>query len=121
MRILVLFLVVSANAFAGLALTYGRWPKREIPYAVARDFQSLDVLRIAILQWNSQAPVKFVPRRGHRDYVRIVTTGSSMSSADGGRRGGKQLVQLSPDVELGHVLHELGHAAGLMHEHQRPD
>jgi hypothetical protein len=49
---------------------------------------------------------------------RAVPNGCSSSV---GRQGGSQFINLEPGCTVGGVIHEIGHTAGLYHEHTRQD
>lgn len=55
------------------------------------------------------------------DYVNFINVFTNTSSSSMGRVGGKQNINLSQFVDAGLVIHEICHAVGLFHEHQRFD
>jgi hypothetical protein len=77
----------------------------------------------AIEHWHSKTRIRFWPRTTESDYVKIVIkhSGGGGQSAIG-RRGGIQVIPIDTGSILrGALIHELAHAAGMFHEHNRPD
>ena len=115
------------------------WPNTRIPYEIHNsDFPIGGGARAkvewAIDHWNSRSRLKFVPHEpGSRDnWVRFRSHGSACSSNVGRQRPFSPFglppppqdirCQLGPGgFRRGSILHEMAHAAGLFHEHQRPD
>ena len=64
--------------------------------------------------------LKFVKRENEADYIEFDLTKRSPRSYIG-RIGGKQEIYLSKSVKDYIVVHEVMHALGFWHEHQRPD
>ena len=71
--------------------------------------------------WASRTPFAFPPYDPgrHPDYVTFNTGDACQSKV--GRIGGQQFIVLTPDCALPQAIHEIGHAVGFKHEHQRPD
>lgn len=79
----------------------------------------------AIAEWEAKTCVRFIPRQPHHvDYLEITPDDSTSSYCYSyvGRQGGRQLMKMFGEC-LRHaaMIHELGHAIGFNHEHQRPD
>jgi hypothetical protein len=74
----------------------------------------------AIEHWQEKTPIRFIQRTTEADFVtfRPVTRGCS---ANVGRRGGEQFVNVGPTCTKGNVIHEIGHTVGLWHEQSRED
>ena len=103
------------------------WPRSRMPYEIdpALPPGSLGHQAVldAIAQWNQTAAIQLVPRAGEKDYVVYMSgaSGTGCSSAVG-RQGGRQ--EIPCDLAwagIPAVMHETGHAVGLIHEHQRSD
>lgn len=95
------------------------WPDGVMYYEIAAGFPNPQRVLDAIEHWNSRTPLKIVPRTGQPNFVRFVT-GSGCSSFLG-MIGGAQTIQLASGCSTGSVVHEIGHAFGLMHEQARLD
>lgn len=98
-----------------------------VPYVIDDDVFSQayidDVIMEAINYWNLMTNVEFVKRTTQTDYVNITTVVEGKCWSRLGRIGGSQTLNLDEDActRVDTVVHELGHAVGLKHEHQRTD
>jgi hypothetical protein len=104
-----------------------QWKYGYIPYEIhPGDFPigsaNRAIVERAIAIWNAQSDLKLRPRQGESDYV-LYQRGNPGCNSPVGRQGGCQIVScaVGPSFGFGNVLHETGHAAGLIHEHQRSD
>ncbi|XP_046458778.1 astacin-like [Daphnia pulex] len=106
------------------------WPKAKIPYVIAASFTSaqLQVIDLAINEYRNKTCIRFVPRTSEVNYIQIVKSGQGCWSYLGKICGGwmwRQDLSLddgcASNLSQGTVLHELMHAIGFEHEHQRPD
>jgi hypothetical protein len=99
-----------------------RWPNRTIPYQVSSDLSTdqVAVVTDAINHWNQNTVITLVTRSRESDYVEFVVGDDCHSPA--GRQGGRQTITCHYGVDaVPTVIHEIGHAVGLFHEHGRTD
>lgn len=114
----------SSSVFGPVFSCETRWPNGVIPFEIADQWGSKQgqmQRRIgnAIQEWNSKTTVLLVPRTGQSAYVRFMQADGCSSWV--GRQGGRQKIRLSTACGTGNIIHEIGHAAGLYHEHTRDD
>jgi len=112
----------NRNAMADTTI---RWEKNTVPY----DFSGLPVKgqtavtkAIAILA--KYTCLRWVKRTTEKDYVKFKPTGQdgTCSSYMGNIKYGAQELNLGDwCFTIGHALHEMMHALGFAHEHNRPD
>ncbi|MEO8097827.1 MAG: M12 family metallopeptidase [Acidobacteriota bacterium] len=98
------------------------WTAGTIPYIIDADVPNTQRILDGIAHWQTRTQLKIVPRGGEANYVRFkrVTADFACTSALG-MRGGEQLVQTTDVCTTGNIIHELGHAFGLLHEQERLD
>ena len=83
-----------------------------LPYQLRRSFQE------AAKIWTYFTGVQFIQRTSQSNYIYVFRGNGNYSSL--GMIGGRQELSLNDD-NIGVAIHELGHALGLIHEHQRGD
>jgi hypothetical protein len=103
------------------------WPNATIPYEIdSADFPPGSAFRQmvnqAIDEWNNNTVIRLVPRQGESDYIIFESTGSNCASGVGLQRDRQNITcNLRGNFSASSVMHEIGHAVGFFHEHQRPD
>jgi hypothetical protein len=111
-------IVISSSNF--------HWPNGIMPFEIdATDFPlgsaERTTIQNAINHWNQNTIIRLQPRRGERDFVRFVAVTQGCSSPIG-RQGGMQTIGCNlMNFGEGNIIHEIGHAVGLFHEHVRQD
>ena len=99
------------------------WPNKTIPYVIKDGFrkEGYDNILASIAEYNTKTVIKFIPRTNEAHYL-VFTPWDSMNAGSGiGMQLGPQVTMMDRGVWRGTVTHELGHAIGLYHEHNRPD
>jgi hypothetical protein len=98
-----------------------QWPGGVVPYEIRPGLRARPQVENAIRQWNETPgmPVHLTPRTEEKDFV-VFVDGQRCSSSRG-VTGGPQEISLTAGCRPGVVLHEIGHAVGLHHEHNRVD
>ncbi|XP_075885176.1 hatching enzyme 1.2-like [Nelusetta ayraudi] len=104
-----------------------KWKKSDglvkVPYSLSSYFYESERKLIfdAMDVFHQKTCVRFVPYIGQRDYLKIESKMGCWSTV--GRNGGQQLLSLSVYgcMDRGIIQHELLHALGFHHEHNRSD
>jgi len=83
----------------------------------------------ATVEWEETGVIRYAgnldrctPPVAKTNRVRFIKVGGKVCDADFGRSGtGEQEIRLSDSCTPGDILHEMGHAIGMLHEHTRLD
>ena len=110
---------------AGVSSASSLWPGGRAPYEIDDGVESAlrERIHAAIEEWNAKTVISLFPRTDEPSYVRfeMVDSGHPCSAFVGYITNSPTKVFLPPNCNTAGVTHEIGHAVGLFHEHQRPD
>ena len=109
------------------------WPDGVVPFTYSAELAGdpsggvgavRDAIDYAMGHWEEQTNIRFLEltttnASSYPDYVTFRLGSRCMSPV--GRQGDQQFVTVDYGCGPGHVIHEIGHAVGLRHEHQRSD
>jgi hypothetical protein len=103
-----------------------RWANATIPYVIASTVPNQTRITSAIQHWNTvmAGVVRMVPRTDEAAYVQFVrpsSAGTCTSYIGKVFYSGGQPIQAGDYCSTGNLIHEIGHAFGLWHEHTRED
>ncbi|XP_076060164.1 astacin-like [Oratosquilla oratoria] len=99
-----------------------RWPGGVIPYVIDSSLSGYEYIILdGMTEIEHKTCIRFKSRTNEADYINIASFSGCWSMV--GRQGGMQYVSLDMYGCLwrGLVEHELMHAIGFWHEHNRPD
>ncbi|CAI4231934.1 unnamed protein product [Auanema sp. JU1783] len=102
--------------------TVNRWQNNTIPFVVSSKYskQNAEIILEALKSFEEKTCFQFKPRVSEKDYLFIDALDGCYSYV--GKTGGRQLLSLSEDCLADYIIwHEVMHAIGIEHEHQRPD
>ena len=105
---------------------FSRWPDGIVVYEapVSHTQEQQDKVAEAINHWIDNTTLSFVERTDENadQYPHFIQFKDSQSCASHvGMIGGAQPIFISNACSVGSIIHEIGHAVGLFHEHTRAD
>lgn len=100
-----------------------QWPNGTMYYAIDSNIPNPQRILDGVAHWNTKTSLKILPRTSEPNYVHFVrsTTLDAACSSFLGMTGGPQAIETTDNCSTGSVIHELGHAWGLLHEQERAD
>lgn len=99
------------------------WTSRVVPFRFHASVDATMQGRIndALNHWRSNSRLTFVARTNEAAFITFRQDSSGCFSTAVGRTGAEQTINVDSNCSTGNAIHEIGHAVGLWHEHQRVD
>ncbi|NLA15825.1 MAG: hypothetical protein GX877_04730 [Bacteroidales bacterium] len=94
------------------------WPDNTVYYSINPNLPNPGRVHQAIEYYESNTNLTFVARTTQHNYIEFIYDKNGCSSYLG-MIGGKQPIRLADWGTKGTVIHEIGHAIGLLHEHSK--
>ncbi len=99
-----------------------RWPNGIMPYVIDPALPNPQRVLDAVQHWNSNTPLRLAPRSNEANYVNLVPASfDAACESFVGMQGGAQDLRITDGCTAGNLIHEFGHAFGLLHEQSRLD
>jgi hypothetical protein len=106
----------------GVTRAVSRWPDNTLYYTIdsAMNARARQAITDGMAMISTRSAIRFVARTNQSNYVNFMAGSGCWSYV--GMIGGKQDLSLGSGCEYGYVVaHEIMHALGWQHEHQRSD
>lgn len=105
---------------AGITSKTNYWNCNTVYYVIEDGFPEANRITNAIEHWQKYTYIKFLQRTDEVNYVEFIESQNGCASHVG-MIGGRQNLWLADWATTGNVIHEIGHALGLKHEHSKPN
>ncbi|XP_057322584.1 bone morphogenetic protein 1-like [Microplitis mediator] len=101
------------------------WHQGIVPYEIEGIFNGSEckMIKQAMREWEKSTCLKFVPKieNQHKKYLVFTKSDVGCYTSFGNEHRKSSIGMNCKCMKFGTILHELGHAIGLYHEHVRPD
>lgn len=97
------------------------WPNAEVPFAFDAELPEAikNKVQQALKEFSEQTSIRFFPYSGYEQDFVVFTNSQELCASYVGRAGGAQPILLSSKCGVSEITHEMVHALGFIHEHQR--
>lgn len=113
----------SGSKGAGIPFNIVKWPNKTVNFIINNNLPDQFRVRDAIKHWEDNTDIVFkelsAPTGSYIEFVR--SSNDSGGSSNLGWLPNRSGVWLGDKLPVYGVIHEIGHAVGLIHEHCRPD
>lgn len=108
---------------AGLTEWITRWSNNTVYYTINKSFLDSSIIYDAFINYQEETFLRFVRRTNQPNYIEFIenTNPEVGGYSNVGMIGGRQVIAITSSSRAGVVVHEIGHAIGLIHEHSRSD